>query len=144
MTTQQAKKWLMRARNIDKEVNVLITEQAAAFERATKTTSAAGGERVQTSACNGSESKFIKYSEYSALIDKRIDELYDVKCEILSAISKIDENNLRTLLELRYLHFATWETISEKMGYKDVRHIYRLHRRALKKMEGIIPPPNMR
>lgn len=138
MTTQQAKKWLMRARDIDKEVDILIKEQAAAFDRATKTTSAAEGERVQTSACNGSESKFIKYSEYSVLIDKRIDELYDTKKEILRAVDKVENGTYRTLLTLRYIRFMTWEQIAEEMNMSCYWVRTKIHREALEELCWII------
>lgn len=138
MTTQQVKQWLNRARNIDKEIDILKQEKVEAFEDATKITSAAEGERVQISADNGSENKFIEYSEYSVLVDKRIDELYAIKCEILNAINAVEDGTLRRLLELRYLQGETWERIAQSMHYSYKHIVHSLHPKALKKLKEVI------
>lgn len=99
---------------------------------------AAKGERVQTTPQNGSEDRFIAYAEYSRIIDERIDELYAVKCEIFKAISRIEDGTLRTLLELRYLSFKTWEEIAVEMSYSYVHVVHNLHPQALKKIKELI------
>ena len=99
---------------------------------------AAKGERVQTTPQNGSEDRFIAYAEYSRIIDERIDELYAVKCEIFKAISRIEDGTLRTLLELRYLSFKTWEEIAVEMNYSYKHVVHGLHPKALKKVKEVI------
>lgn len=131
------KAWLSRAKHIDDEINTLLKEQERALTRATGAVPAAKGERVQTTPQNGSEDRFIAYAEYSRIIDERIDELYAVKCEIFKAISRIEDSTLRTLLELRYLSFKTWEEIAVEMNY-GYRHICRLHGKALKNLKDVI------
>lgn len=138
LTIQQVKQWLNRARNIEKEIDILKQEKVEAFEGTTKITSAAEGERVQISVSNSSENKFIEYSEYSVLIDNRIDELYAVKCEILNAINTVEDGTLRILLELRYLQGETWERIAQSMHYSYKHIVHSLHPKALKKLKEVI------
>jgi DNA-directed RNA polymerase specialized sigma subunit len=63
-------------------------------------------------------------------INNDIDALVDLKTEIVRLIKKVEDSELQTVLELRYLCFKTWKQISDEMGYSE-QHIYRLHGRAL-------------
>lgn len=132
------KDWLHRGYKIDKEINALLLEREKAFNLACKVSAPpSDNERVKASAGNGSENRYIKYAEYSRLIDSRIDRLYQVKNEILTVISAVENNTYRTLLILRYVQFKTWEEIADCMGY-EVRWLYRLHQKALKMCEKSI------
>lgn len=131
-----AKQWLNRGYRINEEIDELIKEQKQALLQATST-ALGGGEKVQSSNGNTTERRFVNYAAYSETIDKRIDELYAVKNEILTAINSVDDNTLRELLVLRYIKFYTWEEIAEKMNYS-MRRVYDFHGRALKHIFEII------
>lgn len=133
-----AKEWLNRGWELDKEINQLLISQERAFSRALKSTAAADGERVQQSRRNSSEDKFISYAEYSAMADKRIDELYEIKKEILAAVNRVKDPTLRTLLIARYINFKTWERIAEEMHYSYVHVVHNLHPRALNEIDKIV------
>lgn len=137
MTTKECKEWLLRAKKINSEVDSLIKQQEHALTQATGTTEEMGNEKVQTSKRNTSEDRFINYASYSEMIDNRIDELYAIKLEILSAINKVDDTILRTLLILRYLNFSTWEQIAVELNYS-YRQVCRLHGKALNKIKDVI------
>lgn len=128
------KEWLLRAWEINDEINMLIEEQENAFLRATYRSQRSDSEKVQSSKTNTAENRFTNYAEYAGMIDAKIDELYSVKREIVSAIWQIDDNTLRKLLFLRYIRFRSWEQIAESMhySYKHVVHI--LHPKALQKI----------
>lgn len=132
-----AKEWLDRGRKLDEEINQLLQSQQEALTRATKTTCVSDGEKVQTSQSNTSESEFINYASYSDMIDKRIDELYAIKQEILAAVMKLEDGTLRTLLIARYINFHTWERIAYDMHYS-YRQVCRLHGKALNKIKDVI------
>lgn len=130
------KDWLNRGYKIDKEINALLLEREKAFNLACKVSAPpSDNERVKASAGNGSENRYIKYAEYSRLIDSRIDRLYQVKNEILTVISAVENNTYRTLLILRYVQFKTWEEIAECMGYSDKWLRTYLHKMALNACE---------
>ena len=132
------KQWLNRGYRINEEINELIKEQKQALLQATSTALCGGeGEKVQSSNGNTTERRFVNYAAYSETIDKRIDELYAVKNEILTAINSVDDNTLRELLILRYVKFYTWEEIAIKMGYT-FQWAHVLHKRALQNVEKIL------
>ena len=135
MTT---KEWLNRGYKLDKEINALLKEQSAALTRATGSTCGTNAERVQTSRRNTTEDRFINYASYSELIDNRIDELYAIKQEILSAINKVDDAVLRTLLIEKYINFHTWEQIACNMNYSYVHVVHNLHPKALNAISKIV------
>ena len=132
------KQWLNRGYRINEEINELIKEQKQALLQATSTALCGGeGEKVQSSNGNTTERRFVNYAAYSETIDKRIDELYAVKNEILTAINTVADNTLRELLILRYIKFYTWEEIAVKMGYT-FQWAHVLHKRALQNIEKIL------
>ena len=80
----------------------------------------------------------MKIIELENEINSDIDSLVDLKKEIVHAIDAVNNPELRTLLELRYLCFKSWEAIAREMEF-NVRHVYRLHGEALKKV--VVPKP---
>ena len=132
------KQWLNRGYRINEEINELVKEQKQALLQATSTALSGGeGEKVQSSNGNTTERRFVNYAAYSETIDKRIDKLYAVKNEILTAINTVADNTLRELLILRYIKFYTWEEIAVKMGYT-FQWAHVLHKRALQNIEKIL------
>ena len=53
--------------------------------------------------------------------------------KISRAISLVEDDEERTVLEYRYLSFQTWKEVSVSMGLS-LQHVYRLHSRALEKI----------
>ena len=130
-----AKEWLMRARRLDAEIGALIEEQKRAWDRAVSAAAGCTDDKVQTSRTNTSEARFVCYADYARRIDRRIDELYAVKCEIMDAIARVEDGTLRTLLIERYINFKTWENIAERLGMTEEWIRKRLHRKALEKID---------
>lgn len=80
------------------------------------------------------ENIIVKIVDLENEINQDIDMLVDLKTEIMQVIKKVDDLELQTLLEQRYLNFRTWEQIAVDMGY-NVRHLYRMHDKALKAVQ---------
>lgn len=133
-----AKQWLERGRNLNNEIETLLTAQQRALELACKTSSGSTDDKVQTSRRNTSEDRFISYADYERLINDKIDKLYQVQREITDAIYRVDNSTLRTVLVERYINFCTWEQIAVDMHY-NYRWVLRLHGRALQAIESHIP-----
>ena len=68
--------------------------------------------------------------DLQAEINADIDRMVGLKTEIMKVIRQVDDPEFQTLLEKRYLNFHTWGQIAVDMGY-NVRHLYRIHDRAL-------------
>lgn len=80
-------------------------------------------------------------SDYVVKINEKIEELKEQyyatiakKLEIKERIRKVSDTELQEILELRYIHFYSWEKIATERGYT-YRHVLRLHGEALKKFK---------
>lgn len=129
-----AKQWLMRARNIDREINELLREKEDVRDRVLKITQSYTGDAVQSTK---DPHKFDRVVELEMEIDRHIDDLVAVKTEILHGIAKLSDGRYREILRLRYLSGKTFEQIAVEMNYS-WRHVCTLHGRALLKMEEIV------
>ena len=102
---------------------------------ATKATASIHAERVSgTQQRSPMENAVIKLIDLEHEIDADIDRLVNLKRELATFISQMDNQAYRVLLELRYLGGNTWEEVSKIMGY-DLRWVYRLHGKALQEVE---------
>ena len=70
-------------------------------------------------------------------LDEKIDRMIALRTEIQETISRVQDERMRVLLELRYLNGRTWEDVAEEMNYT-TRNIYNLHSAALKVVAPLI------
>jgi len=67
-------------------------------------------------------------------INRDLNKLVDLKRDISLVIREVDCNEYRIILEKRYISNKTWPEIAVELGY-NLRHLYRLHDAALKKLK---------
>ena len=83
------------------------------------------------------ESKALELIKLKNDIDLHNIEIDSLRKEIEGVIDKVDDDNLKTLLRLRYLEFKKWRTIEYILNYSE-QHIHRLHNKALKEVNKIL------
>lgn len=71
-----------------------------------------------------------KKADLEGKIEKKVEDLIDVRVQIHNAIEAVSNNTYKLVLRLRYIDFLSWEEIASKMNYSEV-HIHRLHNAAL-------------
>ena len=124
------KEWLNRGRELNQKINSLLNEQREALSSACSTTSSTGGERVQTSVNNSSESKILRYIHIGEIVNLKIDELYKHKQKVMLLANKLDSIS-RKIIEYRYVHFKSWQYIAKKINKPITTTRGRLHERAI-------------
>ena len=62
---------------------------------------------------------------------------WSISREITQIIKSVPSFEYKTILELRYLTFKSWNEIATLMNY-DVRYVYKMHGRALKKIDELL------
>ena len=132
------KEWLLRAWKIDNEITALERELFSARERMLSVTAHYSDIKAQTSQGNAVEIASVNYIEYKDQLMERIDNFFAIKREVAHAMSKIGDSACRTLLELRYLQYLTWERIAEEMNLSDKWIRTKLHSKALNAMEDVL------
>lgn len=67
----------------------------------------------------------------------KMEQLIKLHKEISTLIDEVPTREHRCLLTMRYLNHRSWLFIADKLGVTE-RHVYRLHKSALKETENVI------
>lgn len=129
------KQWLSRARQCDREISVLSKAKDRERDRLLSITASLDSDPVSHTA---DPHKFDKYVELVDAMNARIDALYAIKKEVAAMIDKVQDDQLREILLLRYVSVMTWEQIAVAMDLS-YRHVCRLHGDALEAVKIFFP-----
>lgn len=130
-----AKEYLGRAYYIDKRIESKLAQIESLRGLATKVTSVfSDTPHISTPDNYRLEKTLAKIIDLENEIDADVEALVDLKRDVAQIIEQVENVKHRTLLERRYLSFQTWEQIAMSLEC-DVRHVYRLHGEALKKIK---------
>ena len=125
------KEYLGQAYRLDQRINSKLEQLESLNGLATKCTSTLTGMPKNPSRSTSMMADAVaKIVDLQAEINRDIDLLVDLKCEMVRVIKNVDHAEYQTLLELRYLCFKTWEQIAVDMNYS-IDNVYRIHRKAL-------------
>ncbi len=129
-----AKEYLSQSLRLNQRINSKLEQIQSLRELATKCTSILTGmPRNPNYGGSNMADALMKIVDLETELQNDVNQLVDLKEEIMAVVKAVDNIECQTLLELRYLCFKSWEQIAVDMGY-NVRHIYRLHDEALQKV----------
>ena len=72
----------------------------------------------------------MKIVDLEKVIDAEIDRFVDLKKEIRTVISNVEDNSQQLCLKLRYLQFLKWESVAAEMDLS-LKQVHRIHNEAL-------------
>ena len=131
MTT---KAYLGQARFLDMRIKSKIQQIDSLKELATSCTAVLSDmPKSPNHGASKVESCVLKIIEVQEGLKDDINALVELKKEIMAtihAVEDVEDVELQTLLEKRYLCFLSWERIAVEMHYS-IQHIYRMHDSAL-------------
>ena len=126
-----AKEYLNQAFHLDQRINTKLEMLASLRDMATKTTSIMSDDVVShTRNVHSMQDVIAKIADMQNEINEDIDRLVDLKQEIMHTIFAVQNPEFRTMLELRYFCFRSWEDIAAKMNCT-VSNVFKIHSRAL-------------
>ena len=136
------KQYLLRYRQAEREVRLLMEEKERLLALATRVTpslsgeahGSGGGDRVGTAT-----EKIIQCEEE---INRAIDYAVDIRSEIKGAIATVPDWKLREILTRRYILGQKWEQIAWEM-HLEFRWVRRLHGRAIDALTLESPPKSV-
>lgn len=132
------KEYLEQAKYLDMRINSKVEQLSTLNDLATKcTVTLSDMPRNPNKGISNMEDTIVKIIDLQEEINRDIDQLVDLKREIMVVIKKISNVEYQTILENRYLSFMSWEQIAVEMKYS-IQHIYRLRDRAHKVVEKIV------
>ena len=130
-----AKNYLMKAYRIDTRINKKLEQLTSLNELACKATTVISDMPGSPNRnVHKTEDVIIKILDLQEEIKKEMEGLVDLKRQILDSISKVEDSQLRTLLELRYISYLTWEQIAEEMNF-GIDNVFKLNRKALDRID---------
>lgn len=140
--------YLGRARQIDKEINLLLLDKEKMRESLYgRSPGAEGGSKGSASDSLGRA--VIKMLRYEEKINDRIDKLVDAKAQISDIINRLDDPLEAEVMRRKYLFFQKIHTkydkrkkkqisgIADDMHYS-VANVYKIHDRAALKLASML------
>ncbi|MDE5557848.1 MAG: DUF1492 domain-containing protein [Ruminococcus sp.] len=129
------KEYLEQAIYLDQRINSKLTQTENLRSLTTKVTTVYSDTPHNPAPdCQRLEKTIAKIIDLENDINKDIDKLIDLKKEITETINEIPDLRHRTILEMRYLSFRTWEQIAVALSL-DLRWVHRLHSKGLQKIK---------
>ena len=125
---------MSRGRWIEREICTLMKTRDETRDRLTHITQSYDGDGAQASK---DPHKFDALLELEDKVDRKIDELYKVKSEILDAIDKLEDSRERIALRVYYIDMKTWEEVAVELHYSWRATMY-VRKTALKHIEEIL------
>ena len=133
-----AKDYLSQAYRIDQRINSKIEQVQSLRNLAAKATATLSDAPTSKGTRNihRMEDVIVKMMDLESEINKDLNRLIDLKHEIITVVKCVENPELQTLLELRYLCFKTWEEIAVEISWS-IRQVYYMHGEALREIEQI-------
>lgn len=111
-----AKEYLSQAYWLDRRINSKLEQLSSLNDIATRSTSVMSDDVVsRTRNVHAMEDVIAKIVDMKAEVNAEIDRLMDLKRDIMEVVKAVDDPELQTLLELRYLCFKDWPDIACEM-----------------------------
>ena len=89
---------------------------------------------VQESKVGLKDDTYVKIMEYKDTIEKKIEELVDLKQRVLNVIDSIDDTEKRLILTMRYVNLRTWEQIERDLPMSR-KTMFIVHKKAVKEFD---------
>ena len=124
------KQYLLRYRQAEREVRLLMEEKERLLALATNVTPSYSGEAKGSGSGDRMGAAVDKIVQCEEEINRAIDEAVDLRAEIKSAINALPDTRLRELLVRRYLLGQKWEQVAWEM-HLEFRWVLRLHGMAI-------------
>ncbi len=134
MTVKETKEYLLSVRRAKREVKRYQALKQQARDLACSAT--APTDKLAVSGGKGGD-LFVCYAQYSAALDERIAELFDLQSEVTRTIARVQDSRYRELLLGYYVEGMTWEQVACQMDYCYMQ-VCRLHGQALEAMKDIM------
>lgn len=129
------KKWLGRARYIEREIALLQKTKQETRDQLTKITqSYEDNDGVQATK---DPHKFDRLAEFDSMIDEKVDELIKAKNEIIQAVFLLDDRLQKIVLLSYYVRMKTFEQIAVEQNYS-FRQISRIRQRGILELQKLI------
>ena len=133
-----AKEYLSQALWLDQRINSKLEHLETLRTLALRVSANLSEEKVSggNNTRSHMENIVVKIVDLEREINEDIDKLVSLKAEIMEIIDQVDDPVSQMILEMRYINGKTWDEIAADIKF-DIRTAFRVHGKALKKVEEI-------
>ena len=102
---------------------------------------------VQESKVSLKDDAYVKIINLNDYINEKVDNLIDLKYQLIQAIEQLDNSKERTIIWMKYISSKSWDDIAEELKISKTT-LFMLHDEAIKKIDlsctkkGISVPNN--
>jgi len=133
-----AEEFLSRAYRLDQQIQSKVDQLQRLRACAAGSGPTYRDVKVQASGpANRVEDAVLKILEEERIINEEIDRLVDIKREIREVVSRVEDVDLRLVLDERNILFKSWREISADMRMS-LRWVQARHREAVVAVDGIL------
>ena len=134
----RAKTYLQQVRLLDTRIETNLEEYERLKAMATKVTAVLSGEVVSRSRNNDTMADTIeKIIKLQDIINRDVDKYIDLKQDVLTVLSNVENPLYYDVLYSRYINYKTWEQIACDMNYS-YRGVTKIHGKALVAFERVL------
>ena len=131
------KEYLQRLYKIDFAISVRMEQLERLRAIAMRVTPTLTEDKIQTLTNeNRMESALIRILSFEEDVIDMIDDYIKVQAETAQLIAKLEDENYRRVLELRYVNFNSWSMIAMKLDLEE-SYVIKLHRSAMYAIDKI-------
>ncbi len=131
------KDYLSQVYHLELKIKQLML-RSKEFERLSFTVPGSNYDRIRVDGTHNQEAPYVKWIVKKTEVDGKIaflqKDLERLKVEILQVIEKLDNEDYKNVLIMRYLDTLTWEEIADKL-YCSSSTVKRWHSSAISKIE---------
>lgn len=129
------KTYLEQAFHVDSKINLKMEQAMAMRELASQSTRYLSKTSIKkTPNPHATQELIAKMMDLENEINQSIDELIDLKSDLVKVIEKLADGDLVKVLTFRYVLLLPWEEISGRMNLS-ISYAHRLHNRAIKLLD---------
>lgn len=89
---------------------------------------------VQESKVGLKDDAYVKIINLNDYINEKVDNLIDLKYQLIKAIEQLDDSKKRTIIWMKYISSKSWDDIAEELKISKTT-LFILHDEAVKKIE---------
>ena len=131
----QAKEYMLRIERIEQELKIIAARKRHYMELATSIGNGGGAISSTPTGTSRVEIGAVALADLRREMESKEQEYTELVRKAEKLIDRIPQENFRKVLKLRYLAGLSFRSVSDEMGYKDEKSVYRVHGYALSELQ---------
>jgi DNA-directed RNA polymerase specialized sigma24 family protein len=134
----QAKELMQQVRRAEQELKLINAKKRHFIDLAASMGGGMGVASAKPSGASRVEAAAVGIVDLSTELDVKAKEYVALIHKAEALLSKLPQPRHREVLTLRYMSGWSWKSISDEMGYKDPKSVYRVHGWALQELQKLM------